>query len=1377
MNGSSQQIKRLPSNQPDAKSDTHYLPRHLYLERAEVALQDAWRQQNRLLVEDVLHLVADICITPDELWRLIRLEMDFRIQHGEIISISEYANRFPECQSRLESDYPPLSQPLANHGTNILPAMLPVPEMHDTPAVVQVPGYDIVDIVGRGGMGVVYKAVQHGLNRTVALKMILSGRHASQEDLARFWVEAEAIASLNHPNIVQVYEINRIDGTPYITLEFIEGGTLEKLLRQGPLTAREAATMLETIARAMHHAHTKQILHRDLKPANILLDISQRMNAATNPLLPRQPKKSGISRVPTERDHAPLIPKITDFGVAKRLDMADGLTATGNTTGTPKYMSPEQAVSHPKNPLTPATDIYSLGVILYECLTGKVPIDGNNAVDIMRRLLREPPIPPTRLKPSVPYELEIICLKCLEKEPSKRYRTANELANDLRRWLDGEPISARAISRMEYSYRWVARNRLVAALLASIMLVMVIGTTAATILAFRSERYAIEANANSIQLEYQIITTKEYASKALAAKQEADDAKELLRQQLETVQQARETERLMTERLKSQLYGFKISSAYQEYNVGQFSAMIQLVTSLIPQPHEKDNRGFEWWYLQQLGHPAMHDDQKIHQLSSLQAEDKFYGWVGCTHEELIWFGSRGAINKRLKLPKGEIQALQLNRTANRLLLATGESAVLNVYDLEAFKLIREIPLATIIGDQRTWKPRQISIAGDGKTAALTMIDTANKVFNYLIILDLETGQLVSKLEQKHAWLQGIAHATKSNQLVGVTLTGEWFVWEERSLRELSTGKRPGIIAALAVQQDGRLFAISNHDGTIEVINPSTGDVDSIMTGQTGRVSPIVISPDGQLLASSCIDCSIRVYEMQTGALVQKLPGHESKLSSIAFSRDNEFIFSGSERHGFSIWKHRRDSEANRIHRSKLKDASYLLPMPDQQQWLSTDRLGGIQYLKRDGNPASPYQQLFPTTAMTSIWALAPDGKSVVVRTEFASTVDQTPTKNPNVRGALWHVPLKPEDSRKIRLPDSVADAKQITISPDSKLLATLNDNGTICIVDLTTYQQVHSMTAAGRGPNFIAFAADSRSIYLGISEQMQLRRLALNGEPLWEFQLPESVGRQITAMAISHTRNQVALATANHDIWLIDSRSGLSCTEIVPGSKQCQPIMLRGHQQPVLRMTFNPRGDRLASVSEDGVVRIWETEYWQQLLILRAKPSQQQELAFSADGASLAHAGEVQASLWNGHHAYRDFMLGQIEQHGRFDSVTVNMDTPNTLKLTGLFVNQSSTNLIYPRFELNRTSLTFVVQFKIPETTQPIPNLMRMYPGIMMSRQLYELTFDELSPNEAAPIGVTLDTTNWPPGTYQVRFLHSGQKTDNRKASAWREFRISPPTK
>jgi eukaryotic-like serine/threonine-protein kinase len=371
------------------------------------------------LVQQLLDEIADSGRTPEEVCSgCAELLPEVRRRWAEIRAVEmELDALFPVVEDGQKAE------DLSRHQTD---ASLP-----------GIPGYDVEALVGHGGMGVIYKARHHRLNRVVALKMLIAGAYARPHERARFQREAEAVASLQHPNIVAVYDVGDHDGCPYFTMELLEGGSLDRKLAGTPLPSSQAATLLITLADAMQAAHQAGIVHRDLKPANILL-------TATG------------------------TPKVADFGLARQFERGPALTLSGVRIGTPSYMAPEQ-VSGIAGTIGPAADIYALGALLYEMLTGRPPFRGESVVETQRQVIHDEPVSPSRLNAKVPRDLETICLKCLSKEAERRYASAAELADDLRRFEQGRPIRARPVGSGQRSWRWCRRNPIPAALATALL--------------------------------------------------------------------------------------------------------------------------------------------------------------------------------------------------------------------------------------------------------------------------------------------------------------------------------------------------------------------------------------------------------------------------------------------------------------------------------------------------------------------------------------------------------------------------------------------------------------------------------------------------------------------------------------------------------------------------------------------------------------------------------------------------------------------------------------------------------------------------------------------------------------------------------------------
>jgi WD40 repeat protein len=461
------------------------------LQRVLERFEDAWRRGERPDLEDYLH--AGGVPRPVLLVELVHEDLEFRFGAGEVVRVEAYLERFPELRTNPDAALSLIAAEFAqrrrrNGGGTAEEYRQRFPEydaelakrlqtgggQHETSAPVldpaagnrtpggespsvtrqefprsaaipqsgtdwpTVPGCEILGELGRGGMGVVYKARQVELNRLVALKMVLAGAHAGAEERARFRREAEAIARLQHSHIVQVFEVGEQRGLPYFSLEFCPGGSLADRLNGTPLAARAAAELVEALALAMQAAHARGVVHRDLKPANVLFT-------------------------------ADGTPRITDFGLAKFLDAGAGQTQTGVVIGTPSYMAPEQARGVARG-LGPAADVYALGAVLYELLTGRPPFKGTTPLETLEQVSSQEPVPPGRLQQKVPRDLETVCLKCLDKDPKKRYPSAHALAEDLRHFLAGEPVRARPVGVLRRALKWVRRRPAVAVAFAAAVL-------------------------------------------------------------------------------------------------------------------------------------------------------------------------------------------------------------------------------------------------------------------------------------------------------------------------------------------------------------------------------------------------------------------------------------------------------------------------------------------------------------------------------------------------------------------------------------------------------------------------------------------------------------------------------------------------------------------------------------------------------------------------------------------------------------------------------------------------------------------------------------------------------------------------------------------
>jgi eukaryotic-like serine/threonine-protein kinase len=422
----------------------------------DAALDDqgtSWRSGERTPIEDYLARVPALREDAQAILDLIYQEYVLRRELGDDFDPHEYCTRFPDLaqaimlQLGVDAAIAPSTQALNERDR---------PNANVDDSIETIAGYEMIALLGRGGMGIVHQARDVKLGRIVAIKTIAQSQHATADQRERFRAEAHAIARLRHPNIIAIHAIGEHEGQPYLSLEFADGGSLAQRLAERPMAPREAAALVETLARAVHVAHQAGVIHRDLKPSNVLLA-------------------------------ADGTPKVSDFGLAKLLDADSERTASGQPLGTPSYMAPEQAGGHSKH-VGPATDVYSLGAILYQALTGRPPFLGATALETLNLVMTTDVVWPTRLRPDVPRDLESICLKCLEKSPTDRYATGINLAEDLHRFLDGRPTLARPIGPAGRVWRWSRCNPRVAGLSAAVAASLIAGTVVSSLLAFRAMR-------------------------------------------------------------------------------------------------------------------------------------------------------------------------------------------------------------------------------------------------------------------------------------------------------------------------------------------------------------------------------------------------------------------------------------------------------------------------------------------------------------------------------------------------------------------------------------------------------------------------------------------------------------------------------------------------------------------------------------------------------------------------------------------------------------------------------------------------------------------------------------------------------------------------
>jgi WD40 repeat protein len=775
----------------------------------------AWRAGERPRLEDYLAEVPE----PDraELLRvLLAVELAHRVRAGERPMAGEYRLRFPGHDDLIASLCTAVDPGQTGGETPDTPAARGEEEL---PAV---PGYEVLGRLGRGGMGVVYKARQTALKRLVALKMILAGGHLDEQQRQRFRTEAEAVARLQHPNIVQVYEVGEYQGRPYLALEYVDGGSLAQRLAEGPLPAREAARVVETLARAMHAAHERGILHRDLKPANVLLAVGQAF----------QPDSSRPQDVRLES--LTYVPKVTDFGLAKQLDEDAGQTQSGAILGTPSYMAPEQAAGQ-THALSPLTDVYALGAVLYELLVGRPPFRAATLLDTLEQVRTQNPVPPRELQPKVPPDLETICLKCLEKVPRQRYASAGALADDLARFRADEPIRARPAWFGERLLKWARRRKAVAALAGLLLLAVAVGGAAGV-------------------REYRV------AADALRA-------------------------------ARSHEYANAVSRAGREIEANQVRRAEQTLAGCPP-----ERRGWEWHYLRRLYHAdrlTYHNPTAwagaVNQLSpdgqwiASAAEDEVVIRRAATGEEvrrLAWTAEKDR--------DSESAILALACAADGQSLAAAMEDEVRVWSPATGQEVGRLHggsggLALAPDGQRlAWGNALWEVATGKRLVTLEAPPGAGPV------AEGQPATLYAAFSPDGRFLAA-AHRT------GAAL---WDAADGRLQRPLSTTYLPVDTSGMVFSPDGsRLAAVIASPGSGWAELKLWTVADGKEAPAPRRFPPagaLAFSPDGgRLLAAGGRDGAVRLWEAATGQEVRCFPGHTAAVNGLAFTAAGKQLVSFS----------------------------------------------------------------------------------------------------------------------------------------------------------------------------------------------------------------------------------------------------------------------------------------------------------------------------------------------------------------------------------------------------------------------------------------------------------------------------------------------------
>lgn len=1032
---------------------------------------------------------------PDEFDDLGQVLADYfnRLDRGEFVDRDALVASHPEHASALRRCFADIDYFAAEAAPWASPAAVASPRVFGD--------YELVDEIGRGGMGIVYRARERSTGRLVALKMLLHGLFVSPEEALRFRNEARTAASLDHPGIVPIFHAGESQGRLFYTMPLVVGSNLAQRLGEQPLAPKDAASLLLQIADAVQFAHSRGVVHRDLKPANILLD---------------------------EHDQ----PFVADFGLARRFgDESLGLTVTGDLLGTPNYMAPEQINGRTRD-VGPATDVYALGAVLYATLVGRPPFKSESVSETLQKICDAEAVPPRQLNRSVPGNLEIICLKCLEKAPASRYPSVHDLADDLRRFLAGEPLRAQRVSRTERCRRWLARNPVVGTLAVALAVALVAGAGFSTFYAARANQRASQALASLYAADMHL-AQQHVQSGAVSS------AIEILERHRPSggADEAAWEWRHLWRQCHGELRQF--ARPRGAVNAAVFSPDGRLVAAA------GEDRAIWIWETgtgavsrKLAGHAAAVSDL------CFTPDSRRLASVGDDGVTSIWDVETGARLGELRDHTRPPTTMAMSTSGSLLATAGREDAAVNLWDLSSYELVQSLALGP--AEKIAFSPDEARLAVAGRDGHI-------RVWRR----DQQTGWQTQTSFRAHddiardvAWSSdGARLATGgADRLVKVWNTSDW--------TEVATlGPLKNSVYSVCFSPNNERLAVAERDQPVRIWDIASGSVDVELRGHTSLVTTAAFCPDGWRLLTASDDGTVRLWDAARSPECDVLEGHRGQVRTIAFSGDGRTLASGGAQDGVVILWDPGLGVPLRVLRPYPTAKTDVAFSPDGQFLCSASHLGMFSVWRVATGELLLDVRLGDQNLESVAWA--PHGRHVAV---YA------------IDGVVRLV--APSDGQVVASWKAAPPGERgcVAFSHDGRLLLTAGSDASVRVWNVATGSLIHGLSSHEAATVGAVFGPDDLLIASSSTDRTLRLWNAASGRLV--HSLSGHIGTTF-GPAFSPDGRRLASASTDQSVRIWDVETGLELQSLLEHTDWSRDV------------AFSPDGQCLVSAGYDGTVRVW----------------------------------------------------------------------------------------------------------------------------------------------------------------------------------------------